>query len=120
MRMRITQFVTHELDRLDGVRSRPALARPETLLDHRADDLGRLTQRADELIERVIERDLTRLNHLTTSLRALSPQSTLDRGYAVVQRGSDVIRDAEDVRAGDQLLVTVAKGSIDAVVGRDR
>lgn len=120
MRMRITQFLHHELDRLDGVRTRPALARPELLLEARQDDLGRLTQRADELMERVIERDFTRLDHLTTSLRALSPQSTLDRGYAVVQNNGAVVRDADEVHEGDELLVTVAKGSLDAVVARGR
>ena len=121
IRTRITQFLHHELERLEGVRSRPALAQPELLLEAREDDLGRLTQRADELVDRAIERDRTRLTHLTTSLRALSPQSTLDRGYAVVQRTDGaVIRGSEEVSDGDELLLTVASGTIDAVVGRDR
>ena len=121
MRARLSQFVQREAERLESMRTRPALARPELLLEAREDDLGRLTQRADELMERVLERSETQLERLSTTLRALSPQSTLDRGYAVVQRsGGAVVRDAEDVADGDALLLTVASGTIDAVVGSDR
>jgi len=48
----------------------------------------------------------------------LSPQSTLDRGYAVVQaRGGAVVRDADAVAIGDALRVRVAHGEFDATVG---
>ena len=45
--------------------------------------------------------------------RALSPQSTLNRGYAVVQ-GVDghVIDDANAVNTGDQLTMTLKHGVI--------
>ena len=47
------------------------------------------------------------------SLTALSPQSTLNRGYAVVQ-GADghVIDDANAVNTGDQLTMTLKHGVI--------
>ena len=58
-----------------------------------------------------------RLTHLRQTLRALSPQSTLDRGYAVVQTASgSVARDAVALAAGDALLVTLASGTLDAEV----
>ena len=121
MGARLSQLVQREAERLESIRSRPALARPELLLEAREDDLGRLAQRADELMERVLERGETGLAQLATNLRALSPQSTLDRGYAVVQHaGGSVVRTAADVAAGDALLLTVANGSIDAVVSGDR
>lgn len=119
MRARLTQFVQREIERIEQVRSRPSLARPESVLEALHDDLARLTQRADELTERTLERASTTLERLTGSLRALSPQSTLDRGYAVVQEASGrVVRTADQVAAGDTLLVTLGEGTIDADVTR--
>ncbi|MGC5077929.1 exodeoxyribonuclease VII large subunit [Agrococcus sp. DT81.2] len=117
LRARVTQHVSREADRLEAFRSRPALARPESMIESRAEDLARLTARADELAGRVVELGGQRLGHLRQTLRALSPQSTLDRGYAVVQTASgSVARDAGALAAGDALLVTLASGTLDAEV----
>lgn len=87
------------------------------MIESRADDLARLTARADELAGRVVELGSQQLGHLRQTLRALSPQSTLDRGYAVVQTaGGSVARDAADVAAGSAILVTLARGTLDAEV----
>ena len=117
LRLRVTQLVAREAERLEGVRSRPALARPEAMIESRADDLSRLAARADELTVRLLDRSAEQLGHLRQTLRALSPQSTLDRGYAVVQTASgSIARDAAQVAAGDALLVTLASGTLDAQV----
>ena len=51
-------------------------------------------------------------------LRALSPQRTLERGYAVVTGpGGAVVRRAADLAPGDQLSVRLAVGAVTAVVG---
>lgn len=119
--MRLTQLVAREAERLEAFRSRPALARPETIVDQRAEELGRLAARADELAGRAVEVAGQRLEHLRGTLRALSPQSTLDRGYAVVQTASgNVLRDAADASPGDRVLVTLAAGSLAADVQEAR
>ena len=91
------------------------------MIEGRAEDLARLTARADELAGRVVELGGQRLDHLRQTLRALSPQSTLDRGYAVVQTADGhVARDAATVAAGDAVIVTLARGSLDAAVTATR
>jgi exodeoxyribonuclease VII large subunit len=58
------------------------------------------------------------LSALQLSLQALSPQSTLHRGYAVVsQRDTGlVVTRTADVASGDGLEVTVTDGDFTAVV----
>ncbi|MEI6590500.1 MAG: exodeoxyribonuclease VII large subunit, partial [Actinomycetes bacterium] len=52
-------------------------------------------------------------------VRSLSPQSTLDRGYAVVQTADGkVVVDSKSVAAGSSLSIRVAKGSLDATAGK--
>jgi exodeoxyribonuclease VII large subunit len=63
-----------------------------------------------------LERKAARLTTAHARLGALSPLATLDRGYAIVRRGDDVVRAASDVGAGDAVSVRVADGSFRAVV----
>jgi exodeoxyribonuclease VII large subunit len=64
-----------------------------------------------------LERRTARLDTLHAKLGALSPFATLERGYAIVHRGDDVVRSAEQVRAGDAIDVRVAEGTFGATVG---
>ena len=49
-------------------------------------------------------------------LHALSPRATLERGYAIVRRGEQLVRSAETVSAGDTIAVEVADGTFGATV----
>jgi exodeoxyribonuclease VII large subunit len=49
-------------------------------------------------------------------LGALSPVATLERGYAIVRRGEDVVRSSGQVASGDEIAVRVADGSFGARV----
>jgi exodeoxyribonuclease VII large subunit len=62
-----------------------------------------------------LDRERDGLGHTRARLRSLSPQATLDRGYAVVQRDDgSVVRDAQEVTVAEHLLVRVAAGTFDA------
>ncbi|MBD8102384.1 exodeoxyribonuclease VII large subunit [Plantibacter sp. CFBP 8775] len=119
---RVTSLLGHEIDRLATLRTRPALADPSWIVDSRADELTRTVARGAELIDRAVERSQREVTELRAHLRALSPQRTLDRGYAIVQRadpeagvpGGAVVRAAGDAPAGTDLLVTLASGAIGA------
>jgi exodeoxyribonuclease VII large subunit len=64
-----------------------------------------------------LERRTARLETLHAKLGALSPFATLERGYAIVHRGDDVVRSAKQVSAGDAIDVRVAEGTFGATVG---
>jgi exodeoxyribonuclease VII large subunit len=88
------------------------------------DSLERRFIRESEKITSLISNSLTNLTHKTTlaysvieqlisTLRALSPQKTLDRGYAVVtQENGKILRDADNSTVGEELSIKVAKGEI--------
>jgi exodeoxyribonuclease VII large subunit len=114
---RMTAQIRMEIDRLEQLRSRPALANPDWLVDSRAEELGRYVGRSTELIERLVERSHTRVLDLRSQLRALSPQRTLDRGYAIAQLPSGaVLRSAAEAVIGTPLLLTLADGTAHATV----
>lgn len=115
--MRLTNRLSVEIDRLEQLRSRPALANSSWLVDTRAEELGRYISRSRELTDRVVERAHQQLAEHLGHLRALSPQRTLDRGYAIAQLPNGAaLRDAKDAAPGTRLLLTLAKGSIHSTV----
>jgi exodeoxyribonuclease VII large subunit len=63
-----------------------------------------------------VERRRARLTTVRAQLDALSPQATLGRGYAIVRKGADVVRAANEVKGGDEISVLVADGAFGARV----
>ncbi|MFG1914175.1 exodeoxyribonuclease VII large subunit [Micromonospora sp. NPDC048898] len=113
----VRNLVDRETHRLDGLRSRPVLARPQVMVEHRATDLTALRQRAGRCLEHRLGAADDDLRHTLARLRALSPAATLDRGYAIVQRqDGHVVRAASDVGKGDPLRVRLADGELAATV----
>jgi exodeoxyribonuclease VII large subunit len=64
-----------------------------------------------------VERRRATLDTLHARLGALSPVATLERGYAIVHRGDELVRAATQVGQGDSIDVRVADGSFGATVG---
>lgn len=59
----------------------------------------------------------TRLEVARSTIRALSPQSVLDRGYAIVtDRDGSVVRNTSALSKGDIIKVTVSDGGFEASV----
>jgi exodeoxyribonuclease VII large subunit len=119
IRGRVANLVSVEVDRIAQIRSRPVLAEPGWMIDRRSEDLTRFVARGEELVRRVIEREQNTVRELAGHLRALSPQRTLDRGYAIVQATSGphaghIVRSDSEAPAGSGLTVTVAEGAFDA------
>ena len=117
------RLVERETDRLASLRSRPVLASPEVMVSHRHDDVERLKGRSQGAVTTAVVRAADQLLHLKAQVRALSPQKTLDRGYAVVQladAGSasgvrrDVVRHPDQAPSGTALTVRVAGGRFTA------
>lgn len=114
---RMTGLLTTEIDRIGQLRTRPALASATWIVDVRSEDLTRYVARGAELMDRLLERAGTSVAELAGQLRALSPQRTLDRGYAIAQiPGVGVLRRAADAVVGSPLLLTLADGTVGATV----
>ncbi|HEY0249435.1 MAG TPA: exodeoxyribonuclease VII large subunit [Gryllotalpicola sp.] len=115
LQLRVTGLLNTEIDRLAQLRTRPALATTSWIVDTRAEEITRYVARGAELAARTVERAETSVRELTARLRTLSPQSTLDRGYAIVQADGHVLKQADAAPDGTALVVTLADGALDAV-----
>jgi exodeoxyribonuclease VII large subunit len=120
-RGRLRRGVTHLLDReqhrLDAIRSRPALARPEAMIEQREADSTALRERGTRCLGHRLDRADGELAHTVARLRALSPAATLQRGYAIVQRqDGTVVRSPAEVSPADPVRIRLAGGDLTATV----
>ncbi|WKU00183.1 exodeoxyribonuclease VII large subunit [Micromonospora soli] len=113
----VRNLVDRESHRLDLLRSRPVLARPQVMVEQRATEVTALRDRAGRCLDHRLGAAGDDLRHTLARLRALSPAATLDRGYAIVQRADGhVVRAASEVAKGDPLRVRLAEGELAATV----
>ncbi|MBT2791013.1 exodeoxyribonuclease VII large subunit [Paraburkholderia strydomiana] len=92
-------------------RWRPDLAAHQAKLDN-------LTQRLDAALLRQHERQVARISTLAARLEVLSPQRTLERGYAAVldaQTGR-AVRAPSSLKPGRRLTVHLAEGTADVAL----
>ena len=113
LRDRARRCVTGWLDRetawLASVRSRPALADPVREVERQAERVDAFLQRARMSLDARLVRGRDDVDHTRARLLALSPASTLRRGYAIVQHTNDgVVRSAAEVGPGETLTVRFA------------
>ena len=112
----ITHLIDTEQHRLDTMRTRPALADPSGVLSSWESAVVDLRARATRATRSGLVLRASDIAALTAQVSALSPQATLDRGYAVLQRdGGAVVRDAATVEAGERLTARVAAGTLHLV-----
>jgi exodeoxyribonuclease VII large subunit len=120
-RLRLHRAVRNLIDReqryLEALCSRPALAKPQAMLDSRAAEVDALRERAARCLGHRLDHANADVQHTLARLRALSPAATLQRGYAVVQRADrTVVRSPADVSTGEALHIRLADGALTATV----
>ena len=113
--VQLTNRINSGMDFVQQMRSRPILANPFTFIAQRSQELGLSVDRGRNAFGNLLALEERSIQHLRQQVKALSPQSTLDRGYAVL-RTSDgrVVNDASAVKPGTQLKIRVAKGDVSA------
>jgi exodeoxyribonuclease VII large subunit len=117
LRLRARRTVEGRLDteqhRLDGLRSRPAIADPIGQLSRWSADVEAVRERSRRAALACVGEARTDIARLAARVTAMSPQATLDRGYAVLQRADgSAVRDPAEVAAGERLTGRVAAGRI--------
>lgn len=122
----VLNLVESERLHIDQLLRRPVLAEPSTIVERHRSDLIELARRSARELALLLTRTSERLHHDRARLAALSPQGTLDRGYAIVSTRDSygvpaaIVRDAADVTTGNSLHVQVSVGSFNVLVDDDR
>jgi exodeoxyribonuclease VII large subunit len=106
-----------EATRITNLKNRPVMKDPQVLITTRAEIIAGLRDRSNRSFGASIKLAKEELKQIKARVRALSPQSTLDRGYSVVQLADgQIVTDPKKLKAGDELRLRLAKGETKATV----
>ncbi|MCI6772936.1 MAG: exodeoxyribonuclease VII large subunit [Bifidobacterium pseudolongum] len=113
MSMRMRAMMDNESRLIEGYVNRPSLTHPQTMVESHERDIADAVRAMRIGLTRIVDDAQMHVEKLKATLTALSPQSTLDRGYAVLQNASGhVVDDAGDVHVGDELTITLRHGTV--------
>ncbi len=117
MRSAIDARLDREAQALLATVTRPVLVYPDRLIDPHLLEVARQRTAGWRAFTTILGDHRGSLERLIVNLRALSPQSTLDRGYAVVRDPKKgIVRDASALAPGVEVSMRFAVGAAEAQV----
>ena len=119
MRDRARRTLVNRIDleatRITNFKNRPVMKDPHVLITSRAEIITGLRDRSNRSFGASLKLAKEELKQIKARVRALSPQSTLDRGYSVVQLADgQIVTDPKMLKQGDELRLRLAKGETKA------
>jgi len=101
---------------LKNLVKRPIFQRPELILEEPTQQLDELKIKIQKNIELFLKQKDQDFKRKVERLRALSPESTMKRGYSVVLTDKDeLIKSVDEVEIGDKLKVMMTDGKLKAI-----
>jgi exodeoxyribonuclease VII large subunit len=114
---RLVSTIDYELNQISQLRNRPVMKDPTVMVKVRVEELSALRDRSNRGFKALLDIEKQEIKGVIAHLRSLSPQSTMDRGYSVVQSDDGkIVRDATKLKAGVVLRIRAAKGEARASV----
>jgi len=105
-----------EISKVTALLSRPVMKDPSTIVSTKVDEVRTLQNDCKKAVASLLREAKIEVREIKARIAALSPLSTLKRGYAVVQKNGKVLLDAKDVSQLDELNVVLAKGELSVSV----
>ena len=113
----VRNLIELESSKIASLAARPVLRDPSVMITSRLEIIMGLRDRAIRSFSSRLAIAQEELLQVTARVRALSPQATLDRGYAVVQLADgSIARDSAALTDGEKLRIRLAKGETSATV----
>lgn len=117
---RLTRFMNRILsnreERLDRIMMKKVWKEPRLLLQKKSE----LLEDKKKSLKKAMEKNLKEKGHqlalAIAGLDNLSPLKVMIRGYAILSKGEQVVKDIHDVEIGEKLQATVANGQLQVVI----
>lgn len=115
---RLERTIENHRWRLESIKQRPALLRPEDILSNRRQTIDFLRQKLLQYTRQAASERKERFNLQMEKLGSLNPLAILGRGYTVCRRrrGKKIIKTVKILKAGDKLTITMVDGEVDCLV----
>lgn len=110
-----TQLITRSAHQMDMAEYKLEQVAKEVIQDAQS-DFSYLSANLRSSLQHAMNRMKQALDSQEMILKALDPQRTLKRGYAIVRKEGKSIDTSKEVKSGDQLSIEMADGQIETTV----
>lgn len=108
---KVNDLVVLEMTKIVNLIQRPVMRDPLLMVTSREEIIAGFKSRSFASMHSRLLRAYDEVAHIAARVRTLSPQATLDRGYAVVQKsGGAIVTDPGTLTAGEEIRLRLAKG----------
>jgi len=116
--LRIGSFIENQMQLIDSILSRPVLRSPYGFVEQQEEQLGQLARRLQEILGFRVDRARSENDQLKARVRSLSPQLTMERGYAVITDKDG--KPTTEIKKGQSFRIQSAKQEISATADEVR
>ena len=112
----LVRSVTRARERLESLSERIAGDVLSRQLSVKRDEVDRLQEKAFLLMKGILREKRERLSSVAGRADALSPLSTLSRGYSLAEHDNKIVSRVNDLNVGDRLSVIMQDGRVETEV----
>lgn len=116
--LRIGSFIENQMQLIDSILSRPVLRSPYGFVEQQEEQLGQLARRLQEILGFRVDRARSENDQFKARVRSLSPQLTMERGYAVITDEDG--KPTTTIKKGQSFRIQSAKQEISATADEVR
>ena len=98
-------------ERLDVLSDRASGDSIRRMLDSKRDEVNYLGEKSSLLIRSILQSKRDMLSSSAAKANALSPLSTLSRGYSVAEKNNAIVKSVKELSSGDILTLVMNDGS---------
>ena len=116
LRREIVQQLNWSKERQANLSNQLKNRAPLNRIRQSAIEVDQLHRRLDQSMDSAIKNSAQQLSSAMRTLDALSPLKIMDRGYTISYKGDQVVKSVEQVELGDQLIIAMQDGKLEATV----
>ena len=112
----ISSLIETNKSNLINISNRPIFNRPLEVLNLYYQNIDTLNYKLQTITSRIIFSRKKEFEIIESKLFALSPKSILKRGYSVVMKDNQIVKNCLDVRLNDMVKIVLSHGNLDVQV----
>ncbi|MDR0486417.1 MAG: exodeoxyribonuclease VII large subunit [Elusimicrobiota bacterium] len=112
---KMESIFTEKKNRFDFASSHRAFVSPHLIYEDKIKRIDEISQKIQAAISKFIQSKEEKLSEMSRVLNILSPQTILNRGYAVARdECGKILKDSAEIKKGDKTEIKLAKGAFKA------
>lgn len=110
------QYLTNKKTIVEHLKESFVLQNPTILYEKKAKDLENLKIILEKNQKNILEKKNQNLQMIIQTLKLVNPLNILDKGYSLVKKEEEIIKDVSQIKVEDKLQICLSKGKLNVEV----